>query len=165
MAQGVVGTLLRAYGWISSQVELAIQQLDRTVKAIFTSFEDEELLFLDSARNLAIRKDSGIILKAIPVHASWSYSKNVFTHIHATQNLQGFPWLSIELQGNSEETWDLTIWLEKKKFRGDACPTVDIVIQTWAIETGQSLTELRNYSVKVLNEFAEEEILPLLRTI
>lgn len=165
MAQGVVGTLLRVYGWVSSQVESVIQQVDRTFKAVFGSFEDEELLFLDTAFNLAIRKHAIANLKAVPLHVTWSYTNDVFKHTNTTQAPQGFPWLSIELKKDTGATWDLTMWLEKKKFSGDTCPTADIVVQTWAIETGESLAELRHYTVKVLNELAEEEVLPVLRTI
>ncbi len=151
--------VLKVYKWMIDSYESTVTQLEKTYKAVQQSFEDEQILFLDSSHNLATRSSALSNPKAITLHTTWTYENDVFTKVNSTQGLQSFPWLSASLSKDSGEEWDLTEWLERKRFRGDACPTADIVVQTWAIERGVHLYELRQYTLKVINEFAEEEIL------
>jgi len=153
---GLLTSVLTYYAVATDLLETTKKQIFKTWNSFCASFESEKLLFLHGSKNIAVLS-SGVLGHDSDIW-QWSYEKGIFQQNGVlNKKKKSLPWLSMSIFHKDGTHIDMTSWLEKIVYSGEEVPPFEVVVQAWSYDSSHILDSLKNYTVKVMNELAEEE--------
>jgi hypothetical protein len=159
ITSSLITSVLTYYAVATDFFEITKKQMFKTWNSFCASFESEKLLFLHGSKNLAVLS-SGVLSHLSEANTcwQWSYEQGVFQQNGViNKKKKSLPWLSMSICHKDGQVIDITSWLEKIVYSGEEVPPFEVVVQAWSYDSSRLLDSLKNYSVKIMNELAEEE--------
>ena len=151
------------YTWACDLWQMFMKQASRSSSALFQSFSDETIYFLKNSNNLAVKQQGLPEPVWVASEYQWTYypSRNLFVEKDHEQSMpKRISWLSADLKCEEYLFADLTLWLEKIRYQG-AQPPNDILVQGWALDHNRAMGPLKDFTLHVLTEDAEELVMPV----